>query len=117
MKQHIPNLITLSNLFCGCCAIVLILQQRFIEGAYFIAGGAVADYLDGTIARLLGAKSELGKQLDSLADVVTFGVVQGIIIYTLLSLSPNVNAYLNIAALPAWGDSILIYAKLKISLV
>jgi CDP-diacylglycerol--serine O-phosphatidyltransferase len=97
--KHIPNLFTLLNLVFGCCAIVLILQQgisltNYDEGtlwvmmpqavwqsSLFIFLAAVVDFLDGFIARLLKADSEMGKQLDSLADVVSFGVAPSLIIY------------------------------------
>jgi CDP-diacylglycerol--serine O-phosphatidyltransferase len=103
--KHIPNLFTLINLFLGCIAITYILQKgiiivsneqgdQLIEipekiwlGSLFIALAAVVDFLDGFVARLFGATSALGKQLDSLADVVSFGVAPGMIIYQFLRLS------------------------------
>lgn len=105
MKQ-IPNLFTLLNLFFGCIAIVFILQtgqslvvlnentgaydpffpEKMGWGALFIFFAAAVDFLDGFLARLLGASSERGKQLDSLSDVVSFGVAPGMIIYQLLRL-------------------------------
>ncbi len=105
MKQ-IPNLFTLLNLIFGCLAVVFILQTgqslMFIEregytswelpekitwGSLFIFGAAIVDFLDGFIARLFKAESDMGKQLDSLADVVSFGVAPGLIMYQLLRLS------------------------------
>lgn len=104
MKQ-IPNLFTLLNLVFGCLAIVFTLQNGIAiagdgEGAtwidipekiwlasLFIGLAAVVDFLDGFIARLLKANSEMGKQLDSLADVVSFGVAPGMILYQFLRLS------------------------------
>ncbi len=112
MKQ-IPNIITLLNLFCGCIAIVFLLESNGItinEGldgqpliplagnvfvlppqiwlaSLFICIAAVVDFFDGFVARLVGASSEMGKQLDSLADVVSFGVAPGMILYQLLRLS------------------------------
>jgi len=105
MKQ-IPNLFTLLNLFFGCIAIVLILQtgqsivvlneqvgtyepyfpEKMGWGALFIFFAAVVDFLDGFVARMLNAASERGKQLDSLSDVVSFGVAPGMILYQLLRL-------------------------------
>lgn len=104
MKQ-VPNLFTLLNLIFGCLAIVLILQtgetivqldaygasQVFLPenmawGAVLIFAAAVIDFLDGFLARLLKAPSEMGKQLDSLSDVVSFGVAPGMILYQLLRL-------------------------------
>jgi len=104
MKQ-IPNIFTLANLFFGCMAIVQILQNgisiqftpmgdQFIDipesiwiASLFIALAAVIDFFDGFVARALGASSEMGKQLDSLADVVSFGVAPGMIMYQFLRLS------------------------------
>jgi len=110
MKQ-IPNIFTLLNLICGCIAIVYLLQngiaivetgatpdnpigqeltllpEHIYLAPLFIALAAVVDFFDGFIARAMGASSEMGKQLDSLADVVSFGVAPAIIIYQLLRLS------------------------------
>lgn len=85
MKQYIPNIVTLLNLFCGCCAIVAILYDQ-VEWCLLLLGlGILADYLDGAVARLLNVKSMLGKELDSLADMVTFGLLPGVILYYLLN--------------------------------
>ena len=111
MKQ-IPNLFTLLNLVFGCIAIIFILQQNVLllpldsEGnliatpqqlsntpekiwlaSLFIGLAAVIDFLDGFVARIFKASSEMGKQLDSLADLVSFGVAPGMIIYQFLRLS------------------------------
>jgi CDP-diacylglycerol--serine O-phosphatidyltransferase len=106
MKQ-IPNFFTLLNLVFGCLAIVCILQpgqiidvdpvtgaitsnaipERITWGALFIFAAAVVDFFDGFLARLLKADSEMGKQLDSLSDVVSFGVAPGMIFYQLLRRS------------------------------
>ena len=87
MKKHIPNFITTLNLFCGCVAIVLALggyQFVWIAGILiFIA--ALFDFLDGLAARVLHAYSELGKQLDSLADMVSFGIAPAVIAFQLLN--------------------------------
>ena len=93
MKKHIPNFITTLNLFSGCIGIIVALQYRVDYAAYFIALAALFDFMDGMAARLLHVKSEIGKELDSLADVVSFGVLPGIIIYQLMAHSPNTPAY------------------------
>ena len=85
MKKHIPNLLTLGNLFCGTIATIAAVQQNYITAAIFVAIGIFLDFLDGLAARLLKVSGDLGKQLDSLADVVTSGVVPGIIMFGLLS--------------------------------
>ncbi len=94
MKQHIPNLLTLSNLFCGCCAIVCTLNNAPMDAFWFIIAAFVADALDGQVARALGVSSPLGKELDSIADTVSFAAVPGIILYVLLCKSFAMN--------PAW---------------
>lgn len=84
MKKNIPNFITLINLFFGCCALASVLYGQFMQAFWFSLASGVADYLDGTLARVLKAKSPIGGQLDSLADMVSFGVVPGAILYMLL---------------------------------
>ncbi len=83
-KQHIPNFITMLNLASGVISITAVMQGNLVWAALFIFLAAVFDYLDGTAARLLDARSEIGKQLDSLADVVSFGVAPGLIMFQLL---------------------------------
>lgn len=92
IRQHIPNLLTLGNLGCGVIAIILI-ATRFDEtlGVFLLFVAAIFDVFDGAVARKLGVSGELGKQLDSLADVVSFGVAPSVIIYKMLenSLDPQ----------------------------
>lgn len=90
MKRHIPNLITLLNLACGTAAIVLTLEGQWRWAVYLVLAAALLDFLDGFVARLLKAYSETGKQLDSLADMVSFGVLPAVFIYTLFK-----NLFLN----------------------
>ena len=87
IKKNIPNLITCGNLLCGCLAIVSAFQGNLVWSAYLVGIAAVLDFLDGFVARLLKVHSEIGKQLDSLADMVTFGVVPGVIMFHLLQRS------------------------------
>ena len=86
----IPSLLTLTSLFCGCLGTVWAFNQQIDWAIYMIWTSAVLDTLDGMAARILGVSSELGKQLDSLADLVTFGLVPSVILYTLSTqyLSP-----------------------------
>lgn len=104
MKQ-IPNLFTLLNLVFGCIAIILILQpgenitaidvgnliinlpEKITYASFFIFAAGIVDFLDGFLARLMKATSGMGKQLDSLSDVVTFGVAPSMIMYQLLRMS------------------------------
>ncbi|MFD0962590.1 CDP-alcohol phosphatidyltransferase family protein [Pseudofulvibacter geojedonensis] len=87
MKKHIPNLITLLNLFCGCIAVLYAVTGDMFNTALFVVLGIVFDFFDGFAARMLKVQSELGLQLDSLADMVTSGVVPGIVMYKLLGNS------------------------------
>lgn len=84
VKKWIPNAITLLNLFCGCAAIISILDRQFMPAFWFLLAAGLFDFADGLVARLLNVSSEHGKELDSLADMVSFGAVPGIIYYTLL---------------------------------
>ena len=84
MKKHIPNLLTLGNLLCGTIATILAVQGDFVTAGLLVVLGIFFDFFDGFAARLLNVSGELGKQLDSLADMVTSGVVPGIIMFNLL---------------------------------
>lgn len=84
MKKHIPNAITCCNLICGCIATVQAVQGHADVALLFIVVGAVFDFFDGMTARLLHVSSPIGKELDSLADVVTFGVAPSAIIFAYL---------------------------------
>lgn len=82
--KQIPNLLTLGNLFCGTLATIYAVQGNFKSTAFFVFLGIFFDFFDGFAARLLKVTGELGKQLDSLADMVTSGVVPGIVMFQLL---------------------------------
>jgi CDP-diacylglycerol--serine O-phosphatidyltransferase len=84
IKKQIPNTITLLNLVCGCLAIISTFHKTFELTATLVILAAVLDFFDGFAARLLKVNSEMGKQLDSLADMVTFGVVPGFVMYQLI---------------------------------
>jgi CDP-diacylglycerol--serine O-phosphatidyltransferase len=96
LKRHIPNLVTLLNLFSGCIAVIFAVYGNFIVAAFFVFLGIFLDFFDGLLARQLKVQSPLGIQLDSLADLVTSGVVPGIIMFKLISLtidSPDYGSY------------------------
>ena len=84
IKKHLPNAITCGNLFCGCLAIVSAFKGDLVWSAYLVGIAAVLDFFDGFAARLLKVHSAIGSQLDSLADMVTFGVVPGVIMFQLI---------------------------------
>lgn len=86
MKKHIPNCITCCNLISGCIAIAFAVVSDFQYAFIWIIIGAVFDFFDGMVARLLHVSSPIGKELDSLADVVTFGVAPSTIVFSQLGI-------------------------------
>jgi CDP-diacylglycerol--serine O-phosphatidyltransferase len=95
IKKHIPNFITLLNLFCGCIAIVMVADLKFEMAFYFVSLGIFFDFFDGFFARKFNVSGPLGVQLDSLADMVTSGVVPGFVMFCLLSSGKySTNIYL-----------------------
>ncbi|GAA4244630.1 CDP-alcohol phosphatidyltransferase family protein [Winogradskyella damuponensis] len=96
LKQHIPNIVTLLNLFSGCIALIFAVNGNFVAAAFFVFLGIFFDFFDGLLARKLNVQSPLGIQLDSLADLVTSGVVPGVIMFKLISLAldaPNFSTH------------------------
>lgn len=106
IKKHIPNIITLLNLFCGCIAVVFVAELNFEMAFYFVSLGIFLDFFDGFFARLLKVASPLGLQLDSLADMVTSGVVPGYVMYAMLKMGQS----------DASADSIIPYLGFIITL-
>jgi CDP-diacylglycerol--serine O-phosphatidyltransferase len=125
IKAWIPNLLTLANLGCGAVAIILVLSyNNGPENTYWIAAMMViamlCDFLDGFVARLLGVSSPLGKELDSLADMVTFGLLPGLLVYAMLLDGNRADLALDgfgrsTVALPLWKE-LLPFAGLVIPL-
>ncbi|TXE17091.1 phosphatidylserine synthase [Psychroserpens burtonensis] len=89
IKNYIPNFITLLNLFCGSIAVIFAVHNNFIATAIFVFLGIFFDFFDGLLARKLNVQSPLGVQLDSLADMVTSGLVPGIVMFKLIATSIN----------------------------
>ncbi len=85
--KFIPNLFTLGNVLCGCVGIVEIFKGNLVMASYLVAIAAVLDFADGFVARALNAQSEFGKQLDSLADACTFGILPAMLAFSLLNQS------------------------------
>lgn len=84
LKAQLPNFITLLNLLSGVLGILWVLEGQPLYGTYFVILSATFDFFDGFAARVLKVQSEMGKELDSLADVVSFGVLPGILLYSLI---------------------------------
>ena len=87
MLKLIPNLLTISNLICGCIALYFTFHNNLVFAAYLIGLSAMFDFMDGAVARLLKVSGPMGRELDSLADMVSFGVVPGSVVFHLLEAS------------------------------
>jgi len=83
-KKHIPNILTLLNLLSGTIAVFFAVKEQMVIAALFVFMGILFDFADGFVARLLNVQGELGKQLDSLADLVTSGLVPGIVMFQMI---------------------------------
>jgi len=109
IKKHIPNFITCLNLFSGSIAVYFAFQGNFTAVFGLVLLAALFDFLDGFAARALKAYSPMGKELDSLADMVSFGLAPGVVVFTLLSQS----------ALPSWlafaGFIIPVFSALRLA--
>ena len=115
--KSFPNAITCANLFSGCIGIVFALKGNLNYAAYTIFASAVFDFFDGFAARIMKAYSDIGKELDSLADVVSFGVLPGAIIYGLfteMQQPANIGNWLNYTAFLIPVFSALRLAKFNI---
>ena len=108
ITRHIPNTVTCCNLFSGCIAVVMAYRGDYTAALGFIVLGAVFDFFDGMLARALQAYSPLGKELDSLADDVTFGVAPAMIVFSLFKEVP-VPDFLSV------GEEIFPYAAFLIA--
>ena len=100
MTRHIPNFITLLNLLCGTIATLFAVNGDMIPTVFFVFLGIFFDFFDGLLARQLKVKSKLGLQLDSLADMVTSGVVPGLVMFHLLNLTVNEASFIEISFEP-----------------
>ncbi len=110
MKRHIPNAITCANLFSGCVGIVFAFQGDLITAAYLVVLAGIFDFFDGMVARLLNVKSAIGKELDSLADMVSFGFLPGVVMFQLLKLGD-----FNYEFLPYAGFLITVFSALRLA--
>src|SRR5690606_7542098 len=84
VKHHIPNTVTCLNLLSGCVGIVFAFKGQFDMVAYCMVASGIFDFFDGMVARLLRVSSAIGRELDSLADVISFGLLPGVIYYQLI---------------------------------
>jgi CDP-diacylglycerol--serine O-phosphatidyltransferase len=115
MKKHIPNTITCCNLISGCIATYFAFQTDFRLALLFIVIGAVFDFFDGMTARLLHVSSPIGKELDSLADDITFGFAPSAIVFAYLtSLTTNPSSFISYLAFIMAAFSALRLAKFNL---
>lgn len=117
MKRYIPNTITLLNMLSGIISIFMIMEGQPVIAAYMIFIAAIFDFFDGLSARLLNAKSEIGAQLDSLADVVSFGVAPGFILFHMISISHGqpLSANNEIDIIPFLGFVVPLFGALRLA--
>lgn len=111
MKKHLPNALTCIHLFAGCLALCNVFAGRLELAAYLVGLAAVFDFADGLVARALHVSSAIGKDLDSLADMVSFGVVPGAMLFQLLGRGAN--------SLPDWlpyaGFIVTVFSALRLA--
>ena len=86
LLRHLPNLLTIGNLLCGCVGIIFTIQYSTSMAAWFVWAACVFDFLDGFAARALKVNSPIGKELDSLADMVSFGVLPSIVMFQMMDI-------------------------------
>ena len=110
LLKHLPNALTCGNLFCGCLGVVFCLENRNVPIAYFVWAAGVFDFFDGFAARWLNVTSPIGKELDSLADMVSFGLLPSLVMYKMIEASSS-NSYL-----PFIGLLIAICSALRLAI-
>ncbi|MCA5005442.1 CDP-diacylglycerol--serine O-phosphatidyltransferase [Sphingobacterium bovistauri] len=109
MKKYIPNTITSLNLFSGCLGILFVLKGDYLSAFYCVLASGIFDFFDGLVARLLNVKSLIGKELDSLADVISFGFLPGTILYMMLK-EVSTSEYL-----PYLGFVVTVFSALRLA--
>jgi len=113
--KHIPNLITSLNLVCGLLSIIMMTEGKIIPAFYLILLAAVFDFLDGLSARILNAYSDLGKQLDSLADMVSFGIAPALLMYYYIKYSFLLHQSGFAIETTSWHEVIILYSVILIA--
>lgn len=109
MKRHIPNTLTCLNLFFGCIAVVYAFEKNIEVVFYCILVSGICDFFDGMAARALHVKSTIGKELDSLADMISFGFVPGVVFFMMLKESSN------LAFIPYLGFLVTVFSALRLA--
>ncbi|MCK4561546.1 MAG: CDP-alcohol phosphatidyltransferase family protein, partial [Flavobacteriaceae bacterium] len=105
LKKQIPNLFTLLNLLSGTIAIIFALSDRLVDATFFVFLGIFFDFFDGFFARKFNVQGEFGKQLDSLADMVTSGVAPGIVMFQLILYATKEQYFMQLSCeIGSWQD-------------
>lgn len=107
--RHLPNALTSMNLLCGCLGIVAVFEGAVDQAIWYVLIACVFDFLDGFAARLLGVTSPIGKELDSLADMVTFGVLPSLTMYRMIDTLSSSDY------LPYLGFLLAIFSALRLA--
>ena len=109
LLRHLPNALTCGNLLCGCFGVVWVLEYPIEYAAYFVWAACIFDFLDGFASRALHVSSPIGKELDSLADMVSFGVLPSMVMYSLI------HAVTDEPLLAYGGFSIAVFSALRLA--
>ncbi len=117
MRKHIPNTITCCNLLSGCVATMLAFEGSYLCAFLFIIAGAVFDFFDGLTARALKVSSPIGKELDSLADVVTFGFAPSAMVYSWLGecADTNLDSPFGVLVVPFFAFLMVAFSALRLA--
>lgn len=117
IKQNIPNAVTCLNLLSGCVGVVFAFRGQFDVVAYCMLASGFFDLMDGLVARALGVSSAIGRELDSLADVVSFGFLPGVIYFQLLSGALSTSA--SLSSYPDWlpylGFIVVLFSAIRLA--
>lgn len=121
IKKAIPNFITCLNLFSGCLAVIAAFHEQLIWSSCLIGLAAVFDFFDGLVARLLKAYSPIGKDLDSLADIVSFGLAPGVILFQMITIGfgsysiPLLDRPIEVLAWASTGFLVTIFGAIRLA--
>lgn len=116
VTKHIPNFITCCNLFSGCMAVLAAFAGDTTSTLMWVVIGAVCDFLDGFAARLLKAYSPVGLQLDSLADLITFGLAPSLLCYSILGrCNYNTESSVLLYGIPLLGFLIVVFSAIRLA--
>ena len=109
LLRHLPNVLTCTHLLCGCLGIIFTLQYSTWSGVWFVLAAGIFDFLDGFTARVLNVSSPIGKELDSLADMVSFGVLPSLVMFQMIDTISSSNL------LPYVAFSLAIFSALRLA--